>query len=104
MKAEKIKTLHGNQITCKDVIYIKLTCKLKLKDRLRILFGKSLKVQQEIYTMNDEVEIITEESRHYTDPLQIPIPKGWDKDWTVNGKVSASYEHFPSPSDESNIM
>jgi tagatose-1,6-bisphosphate aldolase non-catalytic subunit AgaZ/GatZ len=52
------KTINGKEITYGDVIHQRITTHFSLKDRFKILFGKPLITDCELYVEHDDAKLI----------------------------------------------
>lgn len=58
MIKETTTIVNGKLITHKDVIFHTTTTVFSFIDRIRILFGKKVYIQSDLYTMNDEAKVV----------------------------------------------
>jgi hypothetical protein len=58
MIKETTTLVNDRVVTHKDVIYHTTTTTFRFIDRIRILFGKRVIIQSDIFTMNDEAKVV----------------------------------------------
>lgn len=59
------KTVNGKEVTYGDCVYTRITTTFSLFDRLRILFGKPLITDYDLYVAHEDAKIVGEEIKSY---------------------------------------
>ncbi len=63
------KTINGKSIKYSAVIHHVTVSRLSFWDRIRVLFGKSIRVSSNIYTLTPNVDIVASEASEEVEPL-----------------------------------
>jgi hypothetical protein len=65
----RTKVINGKSIDYLDVVHHTTTTKFKMWDRIKILFGKEIITQSELYTNHDHCLILGTTAKSYVPPI-----------------------------------
>lgn len=69
-EVRQTKLANGRTIAHKEVVFNHTITTFSLRERIRILFGKKVFVNSDIFTFNDEVQVVASQSTSYVEPFR----------------------------------